>query len=61
MVKALQTGGSLAAATLLYSLLISGVGPYRLDWSRALFIGVLGFLVHCLYLLVKSKRSHHAA
>lgn len=55
MLKALQTGAGLAAGTLLYSLLISGAGAYRLDWPRAIVIGAFGFLVQWLYLSLKSK------
>lgn len=57
MLKAVQTGFGLAVGTLLYSLIISGAGAYRLDWPRAVVVGVIGLLAHLLYLSFKSKSS----
>jgi hypothetical protein len=55
MLRPIQTSCALAVGTFLYSLLISGAGPFRLDWPRAMFLGAVGFLAHCLYLYFKSK------
>ena len=50
MLKAMQTGFGLLVGTLIYSLLISGSGVYRLDWPRAIFLVIVGFLAHWLFI-----------
>ena len=55
MLNAIGTGCGLAVGTLIYSLLVSGVGPYRLDWPKAIFMGIIGFLAYYLYAALKSK------
>jgi len=57
MLKAMQMGFGLFAGTLLYSLFVSGAGSYRLDWPRAIVIGIVGFLACWLYLTFKARRS----
>ena len=57
MLKAMQTGVGLLVGTLIYSLFVSGGGIHGLDWPRAIFLGIVGFLAHWLFITFIERRS----
>jgi len=57
MLKAMQTGFGLLVGTLIYGLFVSGAGVYGLDWPRAIFLGIVGFFAHWLFITFIERRS----